>query len=48
MTLLKSFEELDYSEALESSTEAQNGLKSMVVDLDNLLMVSLINGKMQS
>ncbi len=27
MTLLKSFEELDYSEALESSTEAQKWLK---------------------
>jgi len=27
MTLLKSFEELDYSEALESSTEAQKWLE---------------------
>ena len=27
MTLLKSFEELDYSQALESSTEAQKWLE---------------------
>jgi len=48
MTLLKSFEELDYSQALESSTEAQKWLEKHGRRFGQLSMVSLINVKMQS
>jgi len=40
MTLLKSFEDLDYSEALESNKEAQDWLES-----NNRRFGQLINGK---
>ena len=43
MTLLKSFEDLDYSEALESNKEAQDWLES-----NNRRFGQLINGKFVS
>ena len=45
MTVLKSFDNLEYSEAFESNKEANDGLKKIIEGLVSLLMVNLFQIK---